>query len=144
MWGIEKRYELAEPTLGSFLWMRVAMILEFVILHVPLILLIVKVMEWTGDYLVLAFLLATAVVKIVILKLYPMLIMPLFSSFEELPSWAMDTAFGETIKRLAGEAGILKDQIYLERSFEYDVHVNASTAMGQIALGMPVFRHHGH
>ena len=70
------------------MWSRVAMLVEWIIIPVPLILFIVKVMEWSGDYLILVFFLVTGIVKLVILYLYPRLIAPLFSSYDQLPEYA--------------------------------------------------------
>ena len=47
MWCIEAKYELANPTIFSYLWSRLAMIIEHCIIVVPIVLLIVKVMEWS-------------------------------------------------------------------------------------------------
>ena len=87
MWYIEAKYELAFPTVGSYLWSRFAMVLEHILLAIPLVLLIVKVMEWSGNYVSLVFLLATGLVKFIILFIYPKIIMPLFATYEDLPSY---------------------------------------------------------
>lgn len=79
MWGIDKKFGLAEPTVLSFAFSRVAMWLEFVILVVPVSLLIIKMMEWTENYIVLAFFCCTAIVKLSIVYLYPIICLPLFS-----------------------------------------------------------------
>ena len=82
MWCIEKKFELAEPTICSFIWERIAILIEFLFIHLPLTLLIVLVIEWSGDYLVLAFFLATAIVKLILCYVHPLLIDPLTSSTE--------------------------------------------------------------
>ena len=87
MWFIEAKYELASPTVLSYLWSRLAMVLEHCMLVVPIVLLIVKVMEWSNEYLVLVFFLATGFVKVVLLWIYPKLIMPLFATYEDLPKY---------------------------------------------------------
>ena len=86
-WCIEKAFGLSKPTVLSFIWMRIAMVLQNFLLVTPVCLLIVKVMEWSGDWLVLVFFLCTFIVKLVIIYAYPILIAPLFSSIEKLPSW---------------------------------------------------------
>lgn len=91
------------------------MILEHLILIMPVVLLIVKVMQWTGNYLVLVFLLATALVKLMLTWIYPKLIMPLFSSFEDLPDYVNPIL--PTIKDEAVYAKCNPDKIFLERSF---------------------------
>ena len=39
--------------------------------------------------------------------------------------------------------GYNPSQILLEKSYDYDVHANASTSLGRIVLGEPLFVHHG-
>ena len=63
------------------------MLLEFIILVMPVSILIIKVMEWTGDYLILTFFLCTAFVKLFLVIVHPILIAPLFSTITELPEW---------------------------------------------------------
>ena len=142
MFYLEKKYELAEPTLLGFIWLRIAMVLEFTLMTLPVVLLIVKVMEWTGDYLILAFFLSTALVKIIVMYIYPLLIRPLFSQFEELGDWT-GNVFRDAITEEAKAAGLnaTKD-IKLEKSFQYDVNANASCSLGQISLGLPLFQVH--
>ena len=70
MWYIEAKYELAFPTVGSYIWSRFAMVLEHILLAIPLILLIVKVMEWSGNYVSLVFLLVTFYVYKAVPDLY--------------------------------------------------------------------------
>ena len=111
MWAIDKKYGLAEPTVGSFIWFRIGMVLEYLLLVIPVALLIVKVMQWSGDYLVLVFLLATALVKFIMMWIYPKIIMPLFSSFEELPEYASPII--HAIKDEAINASCNPDKIYL-------------------------------
>ena len=74
MWGIEKKYGLAEPTVCSFLCERLAMLIEFVLIWVPIALLIAWLTKVSGGYLALVFLFATGLVKVVISWLYPLLI----------------------------------------------------------------------
>ena len=71
MWGIERKYELAEPSICAFICERIAMLFEFIFIWLPIALLIVWVIDLTGDYLVLVFLLATAIVKLIIIWIYP-------------------------------------------------------------------------
>ena len=94
-------------------------------LAIPLILLIVKVMEWSGNYVSLVFLLATGLVKFILLWIYPKIIMPLFATYEDLPSYT--DCIKEQIKIEATKVNCNPDKILMERSFQYDVHSNAST-----------------
>lgn len=82
---VEKPHGLSGATPGSFIYSRFADLLMFILMPVPVFALIVKVMEWTGDYLVLAFLLATTLVEMVIIWLYPKVINPLMASTSPLP-----------------------------------------------------------
>ena len=141
MWNIEAKYELAYPTVGSYIWSRFAMVLEHILLAIPLVLLIVKVMEWSGNYVSLVFLLTTGLVKFAILWIYPKVIMPLFASYEDLPSYT--DCIREQVKIEAKKVGCNPDTIKMERSFQYDVHSNASTVLGNITLGLPLFKVHG-
>ena len=81
---IDKAYGQSESTVCSFIYMRFAMLLEYILLSAPVILLIVKVMQWSGDYLILVFFLATGLVKLFLMWMYPRVISPLFSAYEDL------------------------------------------------------------
>ena len=59
---IDKHSGLSNATPLSFIFSRIAMLLEFVLMPVPVFCLVVKVMQWTGDYIVLAFFCLTALV----------------------------------------------------------------------------------
>ena len=60
------------------------MLIEYILLPIPVVLFIVKVMEWTGDYLILVFFCATGLVKIFLMWVYPRVIAPLFSAYVDL------------------------------------------------------------
>ena len=141
MWTIEKKFELSEPTAGSFLCERFAMIMEFILIVIPVIFLIAKVMEWSGDYLVLVFFLTTAVVKIFLSYIYPLVIMPMTSSTEDLPGYA--DKLRPFISKISEKAEFNPEVLLLEKSMETDVHVNAATYFGKIKLGEPLFKGHG-
>ena len=83
---IDKKYGLSESTCCSFTYTRIAMLLEYILLPIPVILFIVKVMEWTGNYLVLVFFCVTGLVKLFLMWVYPRVIAPIFSSYENLDS----------------------------------------------------------
>ena len=74
---IDKAYGMSKATPCSFVMSRVTMLLEFAILNLPVFVLVVKVMEWSGDNLVLAFFLSTTLVEVIIIWLHPRLIQPL-------------------------------------------------------------------
>ena len=116
------------------------MIIEFIIINMSVSLLIVKVIEWSGNYLVLVFLLTTALVKILLVKIYPWLIMPLFSSFESMPSY-MEPLVG-FMEEETEKVGLDPENIKIERSYEYDVHANAALIDQQLVIGMPLIRVH--
>ena len=141
MWGIELKYDLAEPSLCAFICERIAMLVEFIFIWIPVTLLIVWMIKLTGSYLVLAFLIGTTIVKLIICYIYPLLIKPLTSSTEELPAFA--DKLRTFIKKEADMAGFNSNVVLLEKSFSTDVHVNASTSLSKIKLGEPLFKGHG-
>jgi len=124
-WAIEKVYNQADPTVSQFILSRLAMLAEFVLMVMPVALLVVKVMQWTGDYLVLVFFLCTSAVTISIRLVYPRLIEPLFSTHEELPEWMSPLRFHIVYEAESAGFGGARD-IYLERSNFNDMHANAS------------------
>ena len=81
---IDKKFGLSESTCCSFVYTRFAMLIEYILLPIPVTLFIVKIMEWTGDYLILVFFGTTGLVKIFLMWVYPRLIAPIFSSYEDL------------------------------------------------------------
>ena len=119
------------------------MLLEYILLPIPVILFIVKVMEWTGNYLVLVFFCATALVKLFLMWVYPRVIAPLFSKYEDLASIDYASEIMEHVERTCEEVGYKPSKILLEKSYDYDVHTNASCAIGRIILCEPLFEHHG-
>lgn len=129
----------------SFLWTRVAMLLEFVMLPVPVITLIAKVVEWSDNgskwTLVLVFFFTTAIVQLSIMMIYPRLIAPLYASHGPLPEHAKPLE--PFIKEAARTVGFPDTKIKHEISFDYDPHTNASCCMGFIVLSSPIFKHHG-
>lgn len=104
-----------EPELGSFLWMRFAKIIQFMLSLLPIALLIVKVMEWSGNYVPLVFLCATGIVKFILLYIYPKLIMPLESSVEDIPDYAQRLL--PFIQKEAKAISFDPNSIKLEKSF---------------------------
>ena len=68
----------------SFLISRMILLLQFVLLPVPVFLLVVKVSEWSGDYLVLVFFLATSSVEFIVMFLYPRIIHPITAKMSPL------------------------------------------------------------
>ena len=87
MWCVEKKHGLAEPEVLTFIWGRIAEIISHMIMVVPVVLLIVKVMEWSGQWVFLVFFGSTALVKSIMMWLYPILIVPLFSQYEPMPDY---------------------------------------------------------
>ena len=82
---IDKAYGMSKATPCSFVMSRVTMLLEFILLPLPIFILVVKVMEWSGESLVLAFFLCTTLVEVIIIWLHPRLIRPLTQSLHPLP-----------------------------------------------------------
>jgi len=125
----------------QFILSRFAMLIEFLLIIMPVALLVVKVMQWTGNYVVLAFFLCTAAVTLLVKLIYPRLIEPLFSTNEELPEWMSPLRFH--IVHEAERAGFGGGQdIFMERSNFNDMHANASASMGKIKIGLPLIKVH--
>ena len=83
---------------------------------------------------------ATALVKTIIMWLYPILIVPLFSHYEPMPEYAEKLL--KFLNKEAVAAGCKEDNIQLEKSYQYDVHTNAQTMLGKIVIGEPLLRQH--
>ena len=115
--------------------------MEFVIFNISIFMLIVWVMEWSGDYLVLVFFLATSIVKLFLCFAYPLLIEPMTSSTETLPAYADNLM--KFIAKVSAKAGFNPEVVLLEKSMSTNVHVNASCSLGKIKLGEQLFKGHG-
>ena len=87
-WKIDAKYDLIKPSIGVFIWMRLTILLEFMLTMLPIALLIVKVIEWTGNYVSIVFFCATSLVQSVMLFIYPKLIDPLQGTTSEVPEYA--------------------------------------------------------
>ena len=81
---IDKPLGLSNANALSFIIGRIIILVQDLLLPMPVFLLIVKVVEWSGDYLTLVFFLATAFVEMIILWLYPRLIKPLTAKMTPL------------------------------------------------------------
>ena len=141
MWGIEKEFGLAEPTVGSFICTRLTAVIQFMILWVPIGLFLAKVIEWTGDYLLLAIFGGTALVKLLMMYIYPKVIMPMTGSYEPLPDYTHELV-NKYMTPEADLIGFKPSTMKLEKTYLYDVHVNASVVLGNIILGEPLFKTH--
>ena len=86
----------------------------------------------------LVFLCTTALVKTIIIYIYPRLVQPLTSSKEELPAWA-DPIRGH-LRKFAEDHGFNPDRIYLEQSHVVSIHANAAVNADEIMLGEQLFR----
>ena len=82
---IEVAHGMSKATLGSFLMMRVIMLVEFIMLPLPVFCFVAKVIEWSGDYIWLSFLVATSIVELFLVWIYPRVIKPLTSSKKPMP-----------------------------------------------------------
>ena len=76
---------MSKATLGSFLMMRVIMLVEFIMLPLPVFCFVAKVIEWSGDYIWLSFLVATSIAELFLVWIYPRVIKPLTSSKKPMP-----------------------------------------------------------
>lgn len=82
--GIEKPYGLSEAGPLEFLISRAMMVLEHVLVVLPVTAFVVKVIEFSGEHLLVSFFFGTALIEYVIIYLYPHLIMPLFAKYEPM------------------------------------------------------------
>lgn len=129
----ETEFGMSKATVGSFLFSRVALLLEYILLNITIFLLIVKVMEWTGDYLLLAFFFGTLIVELFVIWLFPRVIHPLTAATSPLP---------EKHKRLLEELEVFCDRvgfylrdIWQEQTYNNSLHANASVSSDQIFIG---------
>ena len=91
------------------------MLLEFVLLPLPAIIFLAKIVEWTGTYITLFFLFATGLSKLAILYLYPIVIMPLFASYVDLPG---DLELSAKILQLAERVKYKSTRIVVEETYD--------------------------
>ncbi len=109
---IEAAYGMSRASCGSFVINRFAMLIEYCLLVLPVFLLIVKVQQWTGDFLVLAFFLLTAIVKGAIVWLYPKIIHPITASKSKFPE--KHNRAEQEIHKVCHSVGFNVDKIWLE------------------------------
>lgn len=119
---------------------RFTMLLEYVLLTIPVFMFIVKVQQWTGDYLVLAFFCLTSVVKGAVTWLYPRVIHPLTASKQRFPEKYRRVE--EELKAVCDKVGFNMEKLWLEQSYDYDMHGNAALASDTILLGKPMLKQH--
>jgi len=80
-WWIEVPQGFSDATPCTYIWERFAVLLEFALLNVPVLLIICLAALLSGKWLWLVCLLTTGFFKLLILYMYPVVIMPIFSSF---------------------------------------------------------------
>ena len=85
------------------------------LLPLPVFVLVVKVMEWSGDNLVLAFFFCTTLVEAIIIWLHPRLIRPLTQSLQPLPA-KYDTMRLE-IENKTGDVSKLQKNLHEMRKY---------------------------
>ena len=142
-WWIEIPQGLSEATPCSYLWERFAMLLEFLLLNVPVLLIICLAAHLSGNWLWLVCLLTTGIFKILILYMYPVVIMPIFSNFSLLEELEEHKIIYDKIVRLRNKVGFPENsKIVLEESYSKDLHSNASTTANRIEIGSQLLRHH--
>jgi len=81
---IEERFGFNKSGLKLWLLDKVKMILLAVIIGYPLVLLLIKLVDWTGQYWWLWGFAAVIIFQIIMQVVYPSFIMPLFNKFTEL------------------------------------------------------------
>ena len=135
---IETVFGFSKANAASFLVERVVMLIQFILLPLPVFILVVKLLEWTGDSFVLACFLLTAIVELVIIWLYPKVIHPLTASKEPFPE--KYAALREEMTNICQRVGFNADEIWLEHSYNYDMHGNAALLSNSILIGKPLLK----
>ena len=136
---LQKPNGLSKANPVSFLLSRVIQIVQFAMMPLPVFLIVVKVTEWSGSYLILVFFLATSSVEIVVLYLYPRLIKPLTAKMRPLPEGPLKNE----IWRLAEANGASESMnILSEDRHDKDLHANASFSWGLIVVGTSLINNH--
>ena len=77
--AIRKPFGFSSATPKSFIVARFSPIITYLLIFVPVINIFTVVLEWQKDNLILAIVIGTALVKLTVLFLYPILIKPIFS-----------------------------------------------------------------
>ena len=128
---IEKPAQLSDATLFSFVQDRVTTVLEFALLYIPILGLVYKVIEYTGDYTIYVFLGLTVVVEFCIIWVYPRAIACLKAKYEPLE----DKLLMGQIDRLCAKVGFKsKDRVFVEESYSQDLHANAHVSFDRICF----------
>ena len=141
--GIDKPRGFSKATCCSVLCERLLLLFSFMLIEVPILALFAFGMQWTHDYLFLVCFFMTGVIRLVILYLYPVVIMPLFSSFEDLPEEHKELR--GKIFELASRVKYRGRRIVVEESNVGDLHSNAATSSSQIEISRSLLEHHkGH
>ena len=81
---IEKPEGLSEATPCAFICQRLGILAEFILLNIPILLVLCAAATYSGKWLWLVCLLTTGIFKCLIIWLYPVIIMPIFSDFRLL------------------------------------------------------------
>jgi len=83
--AIRKPFGYSSATPMSFIKNRFSPLLTCLLMYVPVINIFTIVLEWQKDNLIPAIVIGTAVVKLMVLFLYPILIKPIFSKKVPFP-----------------------------------------------------------
>lgn len=95
----------------------------------------------SGDYLVLTFAVATLVISILMVMIYPLCIAPLFNDYEQLGV----KDYGEFRQQIIDECkkiGHPLNKIYIQKDSLYTEHSNASVMGRDVYLSDNLFKHH--
>ena len=137
---IDVPYEMSKATLCSFVRQRFVMLLEFILLPLPIFILVVKIMEWCGSYVIYAFLLGTTIVEIAIIYIYPRLIVPLTENLMPLPEKLSELK--KEIENQAEKVGFPMENLFMTESYDNDLHANAMVTSNMILVGRTLIKQH--
>ncbi len=104
---LDRSYKLSEAGPIEFLISRIMMLVEYVLIVVPVTAFVIKVIEYSGDYLLVSFFFGTFAVELVIMYVYPRLIQPLTAKYEPLSK--NNTALHGQIVDICDQVGFNKN-----------------------------------
>ena len=96
------------------------MLVVYILMVLPVTAFVIKVIEYSGDYLLYSFLFGTFAVELVIFYVYPRLIQPLTANYEPLSK--VNPKLHKKVVNICKQVGYNTEQIYVEENYEKDMH----------------------
>ena len=142
--AIDKPRGFSDATCCSVFGERVSMLLSFMLLEVPLLVLFAFGMQWAQEYLFLVCFFVTGIARLILLYLYPVLVAPLLSGYEDLPDEHKDLR--GKIFELASRIKYRGRRIVVgESNIGGDLYSNAAASSSHIEISKSLLeRHKGH